>query len=142
MGSPGPCGSEIGESSISVDGVKPWSSAVKKMNGLIVDPGCRFAWVARSNWLISKLKPPVIASTRPVCGSIATRAPETSGTWHSVKAADALALAASPFGADTGIGWTITTSPGLTTSAARRGYGPKLPEPCHGRAQRISENGI
>src|SRR6266852_5874099 len=55
------------------------------MNGLIAEPVCRRAWIARLNWLISWLKPPVIARTRPVWGSSATIAPETRGILRSPK---------------------------------------------------------
>src|SRR5947208_15374726 len=92
---------------------------------------------------MAKLKPPLTASTRPVWGSIATRPPETSGTWQRVKAAGSLGLTISPLLDDpAGSDVTITTSPGLTTSAVFRGAGPKLPFGRHGRAHRISENGM
>src|SRR6516225_7936190 len=72
-----------------------------------------------------------------------TSAPEISGTWQRLKIAVALLAAfASALGDDGLIGSTITTSPGLTTSAALRGYDPKLPSACRGRAQRIAENGM
>jgi penicillin-binding protein 1A len=51
-------------------------------NGLVAYDrrhGWRIACIARSNWLSSNDRPPVKASTRPVCGSIATTPPETSG---------------------------------------------------------------
>ena len=37
----------------------------------------RFAWLARSNWLSRKEKPPTMARTRPVCGSMTTRPPRS-----------------------------------------------------------------
>src|SRR6478672_7241409 len=49
----------------------------------IDEPGWRRACTARSNWLSAKLKPPTSASTRPVCGSMATIAPLICGTCSS-----------------------------------------------------------
>ena len=50
------------------------SSAVAYTIGLNEEPGCRIAWVARLNWRWSEEKPPTMASTRPVDGSITTMA--------------------------------------------------------------------
>src|SRR5207302_6675408 len=80
---PCPRSISIGASTTTVDGVYPLSSADEYTIGLNDDPGCRYACVARLNWLWSKENPPTIASTRPVQGSITTIAPETSGNWRS-----------------------------------------------------------
>jgi hypothetical protein len=48
------------------------------------EPGWRQACVTLLNCESQKLKPPDIATTRPVCGSIATSDPVTSGIWRSV----------------------------------------------------------
>jgi len=56
---------------------------------LIVEPGWRWAWVARLKSLRRESNPPCIASTRPVLGSSARKPPCTSGT---VRTAQALPL--------------------------------------------------
>ena len=55
-------------------GATPSFSAVASTNGLNEEPACRSPWTARLNWLLRKLLPPNMASTRPSRGSTATRA--------------------------------------------------------------------
>ena len=63
----------IGLSSMIVSGVKPFSKAAANTKGLNAEPGCLSACAARLNWSVPR--PPTIALTYPVLGSIATSAP-------------------------------------------------------------------
>ena len=56
----------------------PWEIAVDRVNGLKALPACRWAWVARLNFTLSWLRPPTMARTSPVWGSMATSAAEGS----------------------------------------------------------------
>jgi hypothetical protein len=75
-GSQPPCGVSIGSFRcvITEPGENPASSAAAYTNGLNAEPDCRFACTARLNELSLKSRPPTMARTWPVAGSIATSA--------------------------------------------------------------------
>ena len=52
-------------------GVAAGEGEAMSAGGLKADPGLRFAWVARLNWLFLKSYPPTIALTPPLRGSMA-----------------------------------------------------------------------
>src|SRR5690554_7512326 len=64
-----------------VAGVRPFSRAARYRNGLKVEPGWRWAWVARLYLLWLKLYPPARASMAPVFAASEIRAPSTFGAW-------------------------------------------------------------
>ena len=73
--------------SSSVAGEIPERIAVASTIGLNAEPGCRSACAARLNWLSRKFRPPYIARTAPVWGSMATSAaagPSGSRSTYSI----------------------------------------------------------
>ena len=64
--------------------MKLFSKAKAYTKGLKADPGCLFACEALLNSLFLKLKPPELAFTLPVKGSITTIAPFAKGNCLSL----------------------------------------------------------
>ena len=66
------------------EGGRPFCTAAAYTIGLNVEPGWRSACVARLNFESSKSRPPTMARTAPLRGSIATNAPWRYGEFAAV----------------------------------------------------------
>src|SRR5947207_6050098 len=86
-------GTVSGASSRMYVGGRPFWIAAEYTIGLKVDPGCRSACTARLNLESSKSRPPTIARTAPVRGSIATNAPWRYGEFGELGVSPPLACA-------------------------------------------------